>query len=249
MTTGAFTVEIHDVSPRTLPEAMEIRDAVRRIGIERPSLLVIPDHQDEEGQGCDLRAYARSVDWLVGEQAAGAEIVQHGTTHRAPGPPPSGLANAFMHHVFSRGLAEFAHLTHAEARRRLLAGRRILKDCGLRARGFIAPAWQQSRAAIRAVSELGFGFTAFFGHVLRFAGRRERLSAPVLTFDAPSAVVDIGKRLFMRAVEWLARSAPVVRVALHPADLHGARPLPHILTRIRSLMRTRRPVTYQEWMG
>ena len=51
---------------------------------------------------------------LAGWQAAGAEIVLHGLTHRAPGAPPPGLVNALMHRWFSRGCDEFAHLSARE---------------------------------------------------------------------------------------------------------------------------------------
>ena len=35
----------------------------------------------------------------------------------------------------------------------------------------------------------------------------------------------------------------------HPADVHGARPMDHILSRIRALLRLRRPVSYSEWLS
>jgi predicted deacetylase len=237
----AMTVEIHDVSPATFDEVRELDAALARLGVDRPCLLVVPRH---EGQ--DLREAPEVAAWLRRRQLAGAEIVQHGLTHRAPGPPPRGLRNAVMHSWFSRGTAEFAHLSREQAARRLLDGKRILEECGLHPAGFIAPAWQQSPAALSTVARLGYRFTAFLGKVLTF-GRAE-LATPALTFAAPNAWVDYVKRLVMRGLEAWARPAPLLRVALHPEDLRGARPADHALERMRRLKRYRRLVTYSEWL-
>jgi predicted deacetylase len=154
-----------------------------------------------------------------------------------------------MHNFFAQGLAEFAHLDRAEADRRLAAGRRILSDCGLSSQGFIAPAWQQSQESLRSVAEAGFQFTAFLNKVVALQNGRGRVFAPVLTFDAPHPLIDYPKRAVMRCLEIASRSAPLVRVALHPADVRGARPLRHIIKRIRALLRERRPVTYAEYLA
>jgi hypothetical protein len=70
-----------------------------------------------------------------------------------------------------------------------------------------------------------------------------------LTFDAPGRPIDYGKRAVMRVLEYLSREAKLLRVALHPADLYGARPLDWILDRLRLLLRHRRPATYAEWLA
>ena len=171
----------------------------------------------------------------------GVDIIQHGLTHRAPGPPPPGIGNAFMHNFFARGLAEFAHLDRAEAQRRIQAGSQILRDCGLYSRGFIAPAWQQSEESLQSVKDEGYSFTAFLNKVLPLQNGHGRLLSPVLTFDAASPLIDHPKRAVMRCLEAACAMVPLVRVALHPAD-----PLDHIINRIRALLRHRRPVTYSE---
>jgi uncharacterized protein len=244
----ALTVEIHDVSPATRTEVEAIAAALEELGVDRLTLLVVPSFVDEQGRCWDLRDDPELCGRLRAWQAAGAEIVQHGLTHRAPGPPPPGLGNAVMHRWFSRGCAEFAHLPRHEAIERLLAGRRILEACGLHADGFIAPAWQQSAAAIGVLRGLGYRFTAFLDKLLLLDGDARAVPCPALTFAAPNPLVDRGKRLVMRGVEAMARPAPLLRVALHPEDLHHGQPLPHILRRLQRLLRHRRAVTYAEWL-
>ncbi len=240
-----MTVEIHDVTPALLPEVRQLHHALAGLGIENPTLLVVPCFEDEGGRRWDLRQAPRFAAWLRSRRDAGDELVQHGLTHRAPGPPPPGLRNTLMHRYVSRGQAEFAHLDRAEAARRLERGRRILAACGLHAEGFIAPAWQQSAEALDALRDTRFAYTAFLRHVLPLAG--PPIVAPALTFAAAQLLVDRGKRLAMRAVEELAAQRPLLRVALHPEDVRHPGLLSHILRRIVALRERREVVSYGAW--
>ena len=105
-----LTVEIHDVSPATLPEVKEIARRVEAAGHRRYTLLAVPNWRDEKGRHWDLSRCPETVDWLHEKRNQGCEIVQHGYTHRAPASPPPGLRPYMMHHWFSRGCAEFAYL-------------------------------------------------------------------------------------------------------------------------------------------
>jgi predicted deacetylase len=244
MTERLLTIEIHDVSPAHRAEIDTIYRALVRAGTAPTTLLVVPRYLDARSRSWDLREHPGLVDWLQHMEKHGVEIVQHGLTHRAPGPPAPGIGNAFMHNFFARGLAEFAHLDRAEAQRRLQAGSRILSDCGLYARGFIAPAWQQSEESLHSVKDEGYSFTAFINKVLPLNNGHGRVLSPVLTFDAVHPLIDYSKRALMRCLEAACTMVPLVRVALHPTD-----PLDHIINRIRSLLRHRRPVTYSEWLS
>jgi predicted deacetylase len=249
----AMTVEIHDATPALWPELRELTLALSAAGVERPALLVVPCFEDPQGQRWDLRHSPRFAAWLRQRQDAGVELIQHGLTHRAPGPPPPGLRNAFMYNCFSRGQAEFAHLDRAEASARLAEGRAILSACGLHAEGFVAPAWQQSDEALCALRAAGFDFTAFLRDVLPLdrAGSirsTSRIPAPALSFAAGQLLVDRGKRVAMRALEQLAARRPLVRVALHPEDVHHPGLLNHIVRRVVALRRHRRVVNYRRWL-
>lgn len=242
-----LTVELHDVSPATWTEVELIQLALARVGVTQLTLLVVPRYLDSRGKYWDLRHSPELVDWLREQQDRGSELVLHGLTHRADG-PPLGVRNKLMHRYFSRGCAEFAHLTQDQATWRLRQGRRVLQQCGLTAPGFIAPAWQQSPGSIAAVDRLGFSFTAFLNHVQPLVGDRLPVITPALTFDAPNPLVDHGKRLVMRCLEASARSRRLLRVALHPADVHGTQPLTHIVKRVQALLQHRQQVTYARWL-
>ncbi len=243
----ALTVEIHDVSPASRDAVRRLRELLWDVGVDRATFLVVPSFEDDAGRTWDLRADAGLVEWLRRQQAEGSEIVLHGLTHRAPAGPPPGLRNAALDRWFTRGCDEFAHLSRDEARRRLTAGHAVLAEAGLRAIGFIAPAWRQSPGTRRALVELGYRFTATLGHVRPLAGRRSVVRTPALTFVAPNGAVDIGKRAVMRGWELGARPAALLRVALHPQDLERRGLVEHVLDRISGLLAHRRLTTYEEW--
>jgi len=243
-----LSVEIHDVCPPFAAELEPLLRLVGGLGYGRPSLLVVPRYQDAAGRSYPLPDAPALVRRLRRLADGGAEILQHGLTHRAPGPPPAGLRPWWMHHAVSRGEAEFAHLSHAEARARLAEGQQILARAGLRPVGFVAPVWQQSPGARAAVRAAGFGCTARFDAVVSFApgAPDRRLPSPALTFCAPNGAVDHPKRLAMRAVAWRGRHAPLVRLALHPQDVHAPGRLDHIRRQLERLGRTRAQWQYRQ---
>jgi hypothetical protein len=245
----AMTVELHDVSPSARVEVERLRAALETIGVDRGTLLVVPRQQDEHGAAWDLRDDPALGEWLRARRREGWEIVQHGLTHRASGPPPADRFEDWLRERVARGQDEFAHLTEAEARARLLEGRAILHACGLSADGFVAPVWRQSRGTRRALRALGFRFTAGLTHVRRVTGDVRPRCSPALTFAAGDPATDLGKRAVMLGAEAAGLARPLLRVALHPEDLDHPGLLAHILDRIRGLLRHRRLVTYAEWLA
>lgn len=247
--TRAMTVELHDVSPAARVEVERLRAALETIGVDRGTLLVVPRQEDEGGRTWDLRDDPALAEWLRIRRREGWEVVQHGLTHRAAGPPPADRFEEWLREHVARGQDEFAHLSEVEARARLLEGRAILHACGLRADGFVAPVWRQSRGTRRALRALGFRFTAGLTHVRRLSGDTRPRCSPALTFAAGDPALDLGKRAVMLGAEVAGVTRPLLRVALHPEDLDHPGLLGHILERIRGLLRHRRLVTYAEWLA
>ncbi|MBN1771626.1 MAG: DUF2334 domain-containing protein [Deltaproteobacteria bacterium] len=247
--TRAMTVELHDVSPAARVEVERLRAALEAIGVDRGTLLVVPRYQDDARGAWDLRDDPELGAWLRARRREGWEIVQHGLTHRAAGTPPADRFEGWLQAYVARGQDEFAHLSEAEARARLLEGRAILQACGLSADGFVAPVWRQSRGTRRALRALGFRFTAGLTHVRRLSGDTRPLCSPALTFAAGDRALDLGKRAVMLGAEVGGIAHPLLRVALHPEDLGHPGLLGHVLDRIRGLLRHRRLVTYAEWLA
>lgn len=122
--------------------------------------------------------------------------------------------------ALARGAAEFAALDEQDAGRRLAAARAVLDAFDLPVAGFTPPGWLASPAAERALVRSGFRYTTT--HVGVRDLRSGRLQRGFALSHRPSG--GVGERLGAAVVRWGARGASarggLVRIALHPDDLH-----------------------------
>jgi predicted deacetylase len=239
---GWLVVSVHDVCPRTRAATEAILAALSALGIRRRSLLVIPA---EPGGELD----APTAHWLARRAAEGDEIVQHGWFHarRADEPPLRG-SRAVLDALLARGAGEFLGLDADESARRLAAGRRVLADFGLRASGFVAPAWLYSSAAAEAVGRAGFRYYTTHLRLRDLATGRDHWSFGIS--NRPGRLADdlIGRGV-NEGFGLLHAPLPLVRIAVHPADLAHHRPFAHTLSLLERLLAAgRRPLTYLDYL-
>lgn len=242
--TNGLVASIHDICPRTFDLCRRLVDDLDRLGVRPCSLLVIP---------CDggrrLTDHPALCAWLAQRAAAGDEIVQHGWLHhRLDQPPPRGGAR-LLDALLARGAGEFLDLPGDQAARRLADGRAELAAAGLTAAGFVAPAWLYGTAAAEAVRRAGFRYLTTHLRVRDLARGRDHWSFGVS--NRPGA---LGPDLVGRGVNELFflahRSAPLARLAVHPADLEHGVPFRHTLKLCRRwLALGRQPYTYLGWLG
>ncbi|MBI5835075.1 MAG: polysaccharide deacetylase family protein [Armatimonadetes bacterium] len=238
---AALVVSVHDVCPRTQADCAVILAELDRLGIRRRSLLVIPA---EPGAELDLPC-AR---WLRDLAARGDEIVQHGLYHRRqPGEPPLSAPRALLDALLARGAGEFLGLDHAAATARLAEGRQRLGALGLSAAGFVAPAWLYSGAAAEAVRDSGFRYLTTHLRLRDFTRGADTWSFGISNRPGPlrDDLIGRGVNELMVAAH---RAAPLLRIAIHPADLHHGRPFEHTLSLLARLVAAgRQPMTYLDW--
>jgi predicted deacetylase len=230
-------VSLHDVAPATLPACREVLALLDRLRIGPVALLVVPDYHglgraDRDERFCDfLRARARRGD----------EIVLHGYFHRDPDAKTRSLRDWLERRVYTDLEGEFARLETNVARARLLRGLAVLRSAGWQPSGFVAPAWLMSPGTCDALEGLSLRYYATRDNLCLLAGER-LLHAPSLVVSTRSA--------WRRAlsVPWncatLARhlDAPVLRAALHPADLRH-RGIETLWRRLLGAMEGRQVVT------
>jgi predicted deacetylase len=210
-----IVVSVHDVSPATAAETARWCADADSLGIP-VSLLVIPG----PWRGTTLADEPGYAEVLRARVAHGDELVLHGWTHRA-GPEGSWSRRALGRAV-ARGAAEFAALDEDESARRVAAGRTVLADLGLSAGGFTPPGWLASPAANRVLVRAGFRFTTSHRgvHDLR-TGRLHRGFA--LSHRPGGAGERFGAALVGAVARRKAARGGLVRIALHPNDLHRPR--------------------------
>jgi predicted deacetylase len=231
---GRLVVALHDVEPRSFERCQTIRGWLRKRGIERMTLLVIP--------AADLHPIgARSPglsSWLRSQVARGDTVAQHGLAHRTTGAarwPRSVLAG------WQGGCAaEFPGLCAEDTVRRVDTGRRLLREIELDPRGFVAPGYAYTRA-LRDVLQESFEWFADLRSVDRRA--QDRLRSPALCLGASTA---LKRTLSPLVVSTASRSCgELMRIDIHPADFDLPR---HVATLETLLARSagRQVVTYDE---
>jgi predicted deacetylase len=237
VTGGALAVAVHDVEPRSFARVRQIREWLHERGIMRATLLVIP--------AADLhpigkRSPALSA-WLRGRVADGDIVAQHGLAHRATvvAPWPRSVIASLQ----GGPAAEFPGLGADDARRRVQAGLRLLREIELDPHGFVAPGYAYTRA-LRSVLRDSFEWVADLRTVRTARGGRQdpvRSTALCLGSSTP-----LKRALSPVVVSAASRSCgQLMRVDIHPADFD----LPRHRATLEALLdraEGREVVTYDE---
>ncbi|WP_432993277.1 DUF2334 domain-containing protein [Dactylosporangium sp. CA-233914] len=206
---------MHDVAPATAGETARWCADADSLGIP-VSLLVIPG----PWRGQALAEHPDYAEVLRARAAQGDELVLHGWCHQA-GPEGRALRRAVGRAV-ARGAAEFAALDERQAADRLGSARSVLDRLGLRTTGFTPPGWLASPAAERALAGAGFRYTTdHFGVKNLHATGSTRARRGFALSHRPGGTGErLGAAVVRAGAAWAARRRGLVRVALHPDDLH-----------------------------
>lgn len=247
-------VSVHDVTPKFSGELTEMVAELDRIGINKRSVLVVPNWKGEY----DLRQDDNFVSWLHGLKASGDEMVLHGYNHKSEKRKGyyKNLFQWFMGEVFAQGTGEFQNVTYEEARQKLRNGKKVFSDVELDdVVGFVAPAWLTNKNVEKALKDEGLQyhiFTTFMNYVgelskipIKNLQTGETIKSREVAFDGSRALIDYGTR----GLAWLLtrnKEAPITRIAIHPQDIHNARPFDYALRLIKEAKETRELATYRE---
>lgn len=235
-------LSIHDVGPRFVSEVDRHADRMAAAGVaHRYAMLVVPNHWGKAPlMGSDFGTKLR--DWA----SAGVEMFVHGWFHRDEA-RHDGAANRFRAKHMTAGEGEFLGLTRGEAARRMADGRKLIEDIiGRPVAGFIAPAWLYGDGARQALRDNDFAIAE--DHMRVWSPRNDAVLArgPVITWASRSRARIASSLFAARALGWALRHAPVVRVAVHPGDVHVDVLNRSIDRTIRAFTRSHRPARYAE---
>lgn len=205
-------VSIHDVAPPNLPAVRRLWQLCREAGIV-PALLVVPDWHGS----APIERDAEFLAWLRGAVTEGAEVVLHGERHDEAG-RPRGLADEVRAAGRTAREGECLTLDAPELEALVARGLARLRALGFPSRGFVPPAWLMRPEARPGVYAAGVTFTEDEGAIYLAGGRR--IASPAVRWSTRTA---FRARASVLVAEWRWRSqrrAPVMRLALHPADLN-----------------------------
>ena len=241
---GATAVSVHDVAPATWEKSQRIVHELQRLRIDAISLLVVPDYHGS-GRSMADRAF---VDWLRNAEADGHEVIVHGYYHQRPRRAQETVRDKCITRFYTNDEGEFYDLAYAEALMRLTRAREEFHAAGITPQGFIAPAWLLGIGGENAARDVGFEYTT------RIDAVRD-LRAGV-NYKSRSLVYSVRNEWRRTAsLAWNAlllqrlKSAPLIRLGLHPPDLDHPAVWAQIERTCRTLADTRTPVTYGTWVG
>lgn len=233
-------VSIHDVAPATWPDCQRVIAAVHAVAPIPLTLLVVP-YWHRLPQSASLRCHAE----LSAMQAAGHELALHGYTHLDEGPPPQHLIERFKRQVLTRCEGEFSALDMCAARQRLQAGVAWFGERQWPLAGFVAPAWMMSEAAREALSTMPFSYLTSYGGLILLP-QFQRLQAPALVYSTRHRGADALTRMGMTLLAASQARAPLMRVALHPADVRRPANVRHAQRLIAHALHEREALTKAE---
>jgi len=240
---SSLVLSIHDVSPLTLKNTRAILADLKSLGLNRYSLLVIPDHH-RRGHFLESAPFCA---WLKEEASAGQEIVIHGYYHQRAPKPAESVVDKFITRFYTANEGEFYDIGREQAFELVAKAREEFSSIGLSSTGFIAPAWLLSTAAETALADLGLRFTTRLGGVIDLATGK--------THPSQSMVYSVRSE-WRRQVSLLWNSSlyrrleanPLLRIGIHPVDFDHPTIWEQIRTKVSEALTQRQATTYEDFL-
>ena len=231
---------IHDVSPRFEDEVNQLVDLLKPHVGKRIAMLVVPNHWGDAPiiQGSEFAARLRS--WAE----AGFEMFLHGYFHRDDAQHETAIARARARHM-TAGEGEFLGLSREDASTRIADGRALLEDViGRPVDGFVAPAWLYGRGSLEALADSGVPIAEDHLRVWSPLDKRELANGPVITWASRTKLRLASSLMAAPAVRRLPMR--VLRVGVHPPDVHHPSLVRSIDRTLKIAARSRTPGRYSD---
>ncbi len=205
---------IHDVSPRFESEIEELLDLLKPHVGERLAMFVVPNHWGDAPIIAGSPFATRLRQWAD----AGIEMFVHGYFHRDDA-VHHGSFDRFKARFMTASEGEFLGLPRAAAANRISQGRTLIEDVtGQPVAGFVAPAWLYGRGALDALQDARMPLAEDHLRIWSPKTQQQLARGPVITWAS---------RTRLRLASSLAAAAllrraplPVLRVGVHPPDIH-----------------------------
>lgn len=236
------SVCIHDVSPQTWTDCRKVMAEIGKVAELPLGLLLVPcwHHLPWPESGA-------FIDEIEAMRQQGHELVLHGYTHWDDGPQARDPVNLFRRRMLTRNEGEFAALDAESARAAINAGIASLAAHAWAVDGFVAPAWMLSAAAVDVLAGSGLRYAGLFGSLLTLPDFR-RLPSLALNYSCRHPAGDWVTRGMVSAAALAQSRAPLLRLALHPADARRPANLRHAQSLLEAALKTRVALTEGDYV-
>jgi uncharacterized protein len=205
-----------------------------------PALLVVPNWHGD----WPLERYPDFMQWIQSRAKEGAEVFLHGERHDEVG-LRRGWRDEWRAFGKTAREGEFLTLDAPAARERVKRGLAVFARLGLDPIGFVPPAWLARDSCVGVIGELGLTFYEDDVSITDLK-RSRRLVSPVVRWSSRTPLRARGS-VAVANWRWRAqRTAPHVRIALHPSDLASPITTRSVERSLDRWVAERRPIRYQE---
>jgi predicted deacetylase len=235
----ALCVSIHDAAPATWSDCLRLLEAVRAVSPDLPlTWLLVPRYH---GDAASSPAMEQTLSQLL---AAGHELALHGYTHLDTAPPRPGWRDHVLRRIYTQGEGEFAALGEEGALHRIDLGLAWFARRGWPVDGFVPPAWLASAGTRLALRQRPFIYTTSVSRFYFLPGERSVWSPSLMYTARNRAGRCLSPPLSHAAALALSLvRAPLIRLALHPADARHPALLRHAQHLMAQLLQQRRGTT------
>ncbi|MEC9492514.1 polysaccharide deacetylase family protein [Flexistipes sp.] len=238
-----FVVSLHDVHAGNYHIFNEFIKKLNELGVYFVSLLVVPYMHKEHDLSSDLKF----VRWLQKKQSQGHEIVLHGYYHYEEIKKDSIFKN-IISSIYTAHEGEFYRISYYDAESRIRKGLESFRCNGLKAYGFVAPAWLVNDNTLKTLKNAGLTYTTKLTGILLLKSDIF-LKAPVLSLTSRSLLRKLLSIIWARLFSFISVFSPIVRVSVHPGDLETPILKEQLLAEIVHLKKRRNFLTYKELSG
>lgn len=238
-------VSVHDVAPPFLGELETILRSLEKR--ETPAtFLIVPNW--EHKNDISSEKYPDFSDFLGEVFELGHEIALHGYSHSCVR-RPSHPIKLLMSRVGQYG-DEFQNMGVDEARTRIKMSKEALRQVlPIEPEGFVPPVWLTNDESLQAIKENFSYTTSYLDLMFNDDGEFKTIRSPVIAYYPLPEIVDPPLRLYAKLLRIYLRDFELVRLAVHPMDLHGLMPFRDALTIIEDFKDKGKDfVTYNQFL-
>jgi uncharacterized protein len=236
-------VSLHDVAPPFEGEIAWQMDALRRVGVDRLVLKVVPDWAAHH----PLPEATSLVALLTSAHESACELVLHGLHHRGTEPLRGPALLRLRARLFAPQASEFARLTPAAAREAVEQGLALFAEAGLPApAGFCPPGWLLAPDLRPALRDAGIRYLVSMFTVEELStGAIWRVAAT--GHMGAGALHEEGARLQGALARRLTPDIAAIKLYLHPQRARDSRRVRQVISLAQRLVADGwRPTTYAE---
>jgi predicted deacetylase len=209
-----LVVSLHDFHPGSLQSIDKQRQLLAGWGVERASILVIPQYHHSVQTTVESPA---SVAFLNDCRRQGHELVLHGFYHDRLRQKTT-VKNFYWSRLYTNREAEFLDLPEPEALARINAGKKMFASQNWPTDGFIAPAWLMAPGLIDLLAQAGFTYTNTLRHLFVLQKPARRIASQSFCYSTRAAWRRKVSLSWNKGLALYLSRAALLRVSLHPRD-------------------------------